>query len=183
MSERPFSFQRGVGNRTKDNELSFIRNLGNVAEGMGIGLHASLGMSALELVRRSEIRPLLKEYPGLKRQRVEDLLDDYKNDESDELGKYKSVDIAGSALFVVENGVTWLGGVLTLSSKAFVASERRVMEDLLCEASDCDITLPERELFVNIGIVEDNVEAVEPLLKLVSDNLPNSLFLYDVHLG
>ncbi len=180
MIERPFSIQRGVGNKTKDNELAFVRQLGSYAERVGVSLSATLGMTAVELVRRAEIRSLQTEHPQLNMDDLEDYLEIYKGGDGALLDSFTNVDIVGARLYEVENGVIWLGGELSEDSEDEMADERDTLADMLSEATGSTIELPERELFVNIGMVDKNAHVAKPLLDYVASSLPDSLFLYDV---
>lgn len=180
MSERPFSIQRGVGNKTKDSDLSFVRELGSYAEDVGVVLHATLGMSAIELVRRSEIKSLQSEHPQLNRDDLEDFLQRYKRGQGKILSDFINVAVIGARLYEVENGVIWLGGQLSEDCQDAMSDNRVVLSKMLSEATGSTIELPERELYVNIGVVDENADDAAPLLDYVASKLPDKLFLYDV---
>lgn len=182
MSERPFSIQRGVGNKTKDTELSFVRELGSYAEDVGVVLHATLGMSAVELVRRSEIKSLQSEHPQLNRDDLEDFLQRYKRGQGTVLSEYTNVAVIDARLYEVENGVIWLGGMLSEDCQDAMNDNRVVLSKMLSEATGSTIDLPERELFVNIGVVDENADDAAPLLDYVASKLPDKLFLFDVEI-
>lgn len=180
MSERPFSIQRGAGNYTKDRELSFIRELGDYALGFGVGLDASLGMTAVELVRRNEIESLQAEFPHLNKQEIELLLEKYKLDPDSQLRHSENLEIVGARLYEVEDGRVWLGGELSAESQDGMADDRDDLSYLLSEATGSKIELLERDHFVNIGVVYNNMSASEPLVEYVAEKLPDRLFVYDV---
>ena len=75
-----------------------------------------------------------------------------------------------------------MGGQLSEDCQDAMSDNRVVLSKMLSEATGSTIELPERELFVNIGVVDENADDAAPLLDYVASKLPNKLFLFDVEI-
>lgn len=174
-----FSIERGVGNITKDKNLRFIRSLSEQAKHSGVSLHATLGMSAIELVRKGEMLDITEQYPSLTAENVESGIMWLASRRATGFGKHKTFFVGEPKVYSPVNEPQWIGAAV-LDRQATLENERHTVARLLSDLAEEDVDLVPVEFFLNIGIIDRSSAGIDEVLGYIERQLPQTVDVYEV---
>ncbi len=178
-----FSIERGVMNHTRDKKLGFIKQLDKNIRHTGVRLHASLGMSAVELVRSGEMRDITLRHGDITFDEVQSVVEEelaWKKVAG--LGQRLQLKLGKAKVYTPRHEQEWVGiPVLPNSHGRWLARNRIVIGQVLTAMTGEEIELPPRELFLNIGKIDVySHTGIDETLAYVDAHAPKNVDVYDV---
>jgi hypothetical protein len=177
----PYSVERKVMNQSRNTKLGFVRDMGDIARKAGGRVFASLGLPAVDIIHRGETATLASEFPDLQFDTVEPVVAQLRQNRvgtfSDSLkrvrlGEVRVFSCAEAPIIGAE--VNDVVGIIT--------EERHELGKRLSDIVDAQVSLPDRELFVVLGKVDDwDDDGVRAVCDFANENIPTWIDLYDVH--